>query len=379
MHVLFWISVFFIVYPYAGYPLLLVLLRPLIGRPVRREACEPAVSFVISAYNEARNMDRKLANTLALDYPREKLQILVVSDASTDATDAIVADHETDGVELIRLPERAGKAACQNAALARVTADILVFSDARIIVVPGALRAIVANFADPTVGCVSSQDEIVDAEGRPDRSAGEGFYVRYEMALRRAEANLGSLVGASGSFYAVRRSLAGPSPPGLERDFLTPLRVAAAGFRTVHEPEAVAAYSTLAEPAAEFRRKVRTVLRGMTVLFHMRTLLNPLRFPRAAWQLWSHKILRWTVPFFLITLFGSAVALAPQGGVYVAAIAAQLAIYLLALAAFIDRRLEALLVFRLPLFFANVNLSILVAWIRYLRGSRQVTWEPSRR
>ncbi len=383
MHLVFWISVFFIAYPYAGYPLLVTLLRPLIGRPVAKGSFERAVSFVISAYNEAVNLERKLENTLALDYPPDKLEVLVVSDASTDSTDAIAARYADRGVGLIRLPERSGKAACQNAAVTQAGGDILIFSDARIMVASGSLKAMMANFADPTVGCVSSQDEIVDEKGNPHLAAGEGAYVRYEMALRRAEAEIGSLVGASGSFYAVRRSLAGPSPPGLERDFLTPLRVAAEGFRTVHEPQAIGAYSPLAEPEAEFRRKVRTVLRGMTVLFTMRTLLNPFRSPRFAWQLWSHKILRWTVPFFLIALLGSSAVLASRGGggagFFAAVLAAQIALYILAAIAFFDRRLETRLVFRLPLFFANVNLSILVAWVRYLSGGRQVTWEPSRR
>ena len=163
--------------------------------------------------------------------------------------------------------------------------------------------------------------------------------------------------------------------------FLALLKVAAAGFRTVHEPRAVGAYRALEEPEAEFRRKVRTVMRGMAVLFHMRILLDPIRFPRFAWQLWSHKVLRWTVPFFLLIFLVSSAALAVtgRGAVYTGAFALQLGLYALALAAFADRRLEARLLFRIPLFFANVTLSILVAWIRYLSGARQVTWEPSRR
>ncbi len=147
----------------------------------------------------------------------------------------------------------------------------------------------------------------------------------------------------------------------------------------MHEPRAIGAYRALAEPEAEFRRKVRTVMRGMAVLFHMRTLLNPLRYPRAAWQLWSHKVLRWTVPFFLVTLFIASLALAERHWFYGAVLAGQVVVYLLAFAAVVIRPLETRLLFRLPLFFANVNLSILVAWARFLRGSRQVTWEPSRR
>ncbi len=356
MELLFWISAALIAYPYVGYPLALRLLIPLIGRSVPKNALEPTVTLVISAYNEAANMRRKLDNTLQIDYPREKLQILAASDASTDSTDAIISEYAPHGIELIRLPERGGKVACQNAAIARATGEILVFSDARIMISADSLRAMMENFADSTVGCVSSQDQIVAADGSPDAEAGEGFYVRYEMALRRLEARLGSLVGASGSFYAVRRHLADVWEAGFERDFLTPLKVAAAGLRTVHEPRAIGAYRALAEPEAEFRRKVRTVMRGMAVLFHMRSLLNPLAHPLVAWQLWSHKILRWTVPFFLLSLLVSSAALAGRHPVFALALAAQVALYALALAAFIDRRLEARLLFRVPLFFTNANL-----------------------
>jgi glycosyltransferase involved in cell wall biosynthesis len=379
MTAMFWLSLILILYPYVGYWALLKLLAPWIGRPVAKAPFTPAVTLVICAHNEARNMRRKLDNTLALDYPRGKLEVLVVSDASTDDTDAIVREYTPHGIELLRLPERGGKVACQNAAVARATGEILVFSDARIMLGRESLIAMMENFADPSVGCVSSQDLIVDERGDPDGTAGEGFYVRYEMGLRRAEARLGSLVGASGSFYAVRRRLAGIWDAGFERDFLTPLKVAEARSRTVHEPRAIGAYRALAEPEAEFRRKVRTVMRGMSVLFHMRTLLNPLHYPRAAWQLWSHKVLRWTVPFFLVTLFIASLALAERHWFYGAVLAGQVVVYLLALAAVLVRPLETRLLFRLPLFFANVNLSILVAWARYLRGARQVTWEPSRR
>jgi len=379
MELLFWISLAGILYPYLGYPLLLRLLHPLIGRPVARAPYTPDLTLVVSAYNEEANIRQKLVNTLALDYPRERLEIIAASDASTDATDAIIAEFAAQGVAHLRLDERGGKVACQNAAIARARGEILVFSDARIMLSRDSLLAMMENFADPTVGCVSCQDLIVDEHGAPDATAGEGLYVRYEMALRDLEAKLGSLVGASGSFYAVRRRLAGIWEAGFERDFLTPLKVAAAGSRTVHEPRAIGAYRALAAAEAEFKRKVRTVMRGMAVLFHMRELLNPLRHPRVAWQLWSHKVLRWTVPFFLVGLFVAAAALAGRHVIYALALVAQAALYAFALAAYLDRRLEAKSLFRIPLFFTNVNLSILVAWVRFLSGARQVTWEPSRR
>lgn len=379
MELLFWISLAAILYPYAGYPALLRLLHPLVGRPVAKAPCMPDVTLVVSAYNEGANIRQKLANTLALDYPPEKLEIIAASDASTDETDRIIGEFAGRGITHLRLPERGGKVACQNAAIARARGEILVFSDARIMLSRNSLTAMMENFADPTVGCVSSEDLIVDANGAPDATAGEGLYMRYEMKLRDLEAKLGSLVGASGSFYAVRKRLAGIWEAGFERDFLTPLKVAAGGSRTVHEPRAIGAYRAFAEPEAEFKRKVRTVMRGMAVLFHMRELLNPLAHPRIAWQLWSHKILRWTVPFFLVGLFISAAALAGRHTIYALALAGQAALYAFALAAYLDRRLESKLLFKIPLFFTNVNLSILVAWLRFLTGARQVTWEPSRR
>jgi hypothetical protein len=242
------------------------------------------------------------------------------------------------------------------------------------------VRAMMECFADQGVGCVSSTDEVIgEGDDTGDGGGGEGAYVRYEMWLRELEAATGTLIGASGSFYAVRHELARRWDAKLTRDFLTPLKVIEAGYRAVPEPCAVGTYRALAEPEAEFRRKVRTVMRGMAVLFHMRTLLNPLRFPGPALRLWSHKVLRWTVPFFLLTALVASAVLAPASGFYRLMLGLQLAFYALALAGFAVRRLEAWPIFKIPLFFTNVNLSILMAWLRFLSGSRQVTWEPTRR
>jgi cellulose synthase/poly-beta-1,6-N-acetylglucosamine synthase-like glycosyltransferase len=313
------------------------------------------------------------------------LQILVASDCSDDGTDDIVREFGERGVELVALPERRGKVAAQNTALERATGEVLVFSDSRILLSRDSIAAMMEDFADPEVGCVSSTDEVIgDGAGEggaagPERSAGEGLYVRYEMWLRRLEAETGTLIGASGSFYAVRRALAMAWSEGLTRGFLTPLKVIEAGYRAIPEPRAIGRYRALAEPEAEFRRKVRTVMRGMAVLFSMRQLLNPFKHRGVALRLWSHKVLRWTVPFFLVLALLSSLLLAPGSRFYSLALAAQVAFYVCALLGYVNRRLESQVIFRVPLFFANVNLSILLAWIRYLRGARQVTWEPTRR
>jgi hypothetical protein len=234
------------------------------------------------------------------------------------------------------------------------------------------------NFADPGVGCVSSTDRVL-GESADAGDGGEGLYVRYEMWLRDEEARSGTLIGASGSFYAVRRCLAERWDPGLTRDFLTPLKVIEAGFRTVPEPRAVGTYRALAAPEAEFRRKVRTVMRGMAVLWSMRVLLDPFRHPGAAFRLWSHKVLRWTVPFFMLLLLVVSAVLAADSRFHAFALSAQLGFYALALAGYLVRGLVVLPFVKIPLFFTNVNLSILAAWIRFLAGARQVTWEPTHR
>jgi len=381
VELLFWGSAILILYPYLGYPLVLMLLARLAPRPIRRGAQEPTCTLIITAYNEIANIRAKLDNALALDYPADRLQIIVASDCSDDGTDQVVREYAERGIELVATGSRGGKVAAQNAALERATGEILVFSDARIQLSPESLRAMMADFGDPEVGCVSSTDRVVQgaADATDAGPAGEGVYVRYEMWLRELESVSGTLIGASGSFYAVRRSLAGVWDAKLTRDFLTPLKVVEAGYRAVPEPQAIGTYHALDEPEAEFRRKVRTVMRGMAVLFHMRVLLNPLRHPGVALRLWSHKVLRWTVPFFLVVLLGASIALSGHDRFYAVAAAAQLAFYALAVAGFVNRRLEARALFRLPLFFAAVNLSILMAWMRFAQGSRQVTWESTRR
>ncbi|MGD8394532.1 MAG: glycosyltransferase family 2 protein, partial [Candidatus Eiseniibacteriota bacterium] len=367
-----------IVYPYVGYPLLLRLARLLGERPVARAPWTPEVTLIITAYNAAQTIRAKLENALALDYPADRLHVIVASDCSDDGTDAIVGEFAGRGVELVALPERQGKVAAQNAAIERARGEILVFSDARIMLNPESIRAMMENFADPGVGCVSSTDRVLGENGTSG-DGGEGLYVRYEMWLRDEEARRGTLIGASGSFYAVRRALAARWEPALTRDFLTPLKVIEAGYRTVPEPRAIGTYRALTAPEAEFRRKVRTVMRGMAVLWSMRVLLDPIRHPGAAFRLWSHKVLRWTVPFFLLLLLVASLVLAAHSRFHAAALVAQLVFYALALAGYLHRGLEVFPFVKIPLFFTNVNLSILSAWFRFLAGGRQVTWEPTQR
>jgi cellulose synthase/poly-beta-1,6-N-acetylglucosamine synthase-like glycosyltransferase len=369
----FWTAVVGVFYPYVGYPLCLLAVRRLGARRPPPRALElPTVSLVIPVHNEAVRLEKKIANTLALDYPKDRLQVVFVSDGSTDDTASTIKAHAASGLELIELPVRRGKAAALNAGLASVSGDIVVFTDASIGLEPSALRAIVRNFSDPTVGCVSGEDRIADA-------GGEGLYGRYELFLRRLESDVYSIVGASGSFYAQRRELCGVFTEGMAPDFLSVLRTVQRGYRAVSDPMAIGAMSSVKDPKQEFDRKVRTLLRGMTALFAYKPLLNPIRHPAFAFELWSHKVLRWTVPFFLLAALLAPLALLDRP-FYLIAFLAQVVFYAGALAALgewanVHRSLPG----RLALYFSSVNAAILTAWYQYGSGVRQELWTPSRR
>ncbi len=369
----FWIAVAGVFYPYAGYPLVLLLVRRL--SPRRRHAAGtelPTVSVIIPVHNEAARLERKIANTRALDYPADRMEVVFVSDGSTDDTVSMIRSKADTRLTLIELPERRGKAAALNAGLARVSGELIVFTDASIALAPDALRAIVKPFADPRVGCVSGEDRIADA-------GGEGLYGRYELYLRRLESDVHSIVGASGSFYAQRRALCSPFTEGMAPDFLSVLRTVQQGYRALSEPAAVGEMSSVKDPRQEFDRKVRTLLRGMTALFAYTSLLNPFRHSRFAFALWSHKVLRWTVPFFLVAALLAPLVLLNHP-FFVLVLCAQVAFYATAVIALAEwGNLHHTLPGRIALYFSSVNAAILAAWYRYSFGVRQELWTPSRR
>src|SRR5215207_8388622 len=242
LQTMFWSSIVFVFYAYAGYPLLLGLLGIGRSRPVRRQAIRPSVTFIITAYNEEKRIGDKLRNTIELEYPRDLRQIVVASDCSADSTDAIVRSFEPSGVRLVRASTKGGKEAAQKLAVEATTGDILVFSDTATILEPHALLTIVENFADETVGCVSSVDRFIDEGGA---ISGEGAYVRYEMWLRQLETRVNTLVGLSGSFFAARRSVCLNWAPDLQSDFNTLLNSVRAGLRGVTDPESIGYYKNL--------------------------------------------------------------------------------------------------------------------------------------
>lgn len=364
------VSAAWVGFAYAGYPLLLALLARVSPRPLRRADAAPSLAVVIAVHNGAKLLTRKLEATLALAYPRP-FEVIVASDGSTDGTDEIARAQAARGVRLVRNEVRQGKEAAQAAAIRAATADVLVFTDLSAELSPDALCAIVRPFADPTVGCVSSEDRV-------DHEGGEGTYVRLEMALRRWESEATTLVGLSGSFFAARRDLCDPWPADLASDFRTALETARRGLRAVSEPAATASFGVIESPASEWRRKVRTVRRGIAVLSAYRGLLHP-RHGRVAFSLWGHKLARFTAPFALVLLFAASAAAAPHSVAAGLLLCAQLAGYALGALALSVPRVARFGPARLISFFMLVNGSMLAAWRHHLRGERAVIWEPTKR
>jgi len=368
-------------YAYVAYPALLKLLNR--GRhtlPTADPAEWPAISIVVPAYNEAASIRRTLDSLLALDYPADRRQILIVSDCSSDGTDDIVAGYADRGVELLRMPERSGKTAAENAALSRITAGIVVNTDATIRILPASLKPLIRMFQDPAIGVASGRDVSVgdlSAEG----NQGESGYVGYEMWVRSLETRMNSIVGASGCFYAIRRELHETLvPSALSRDFASALTAREHGMRAVSVDEAVCLVPRTVSLRREFRRKIRTMARGLETLWYKRHLLNPVRYGSFAWMLWSHKLVRWLV--FLVWPLALLGLLLLARDSILARVLFGLALVGMGLGLLAWRAPEGRPLPRLVAIcgFALVShVAGLVAWSKALRGELNPIWEPTRR
>lgn len=376
--VIFWLSVMALFYTYAGYPLLLALVSALKPRKVLRGDCESTVTIIITAYNEERDLAAKIENTLALDYPHELLEIIVASDCSSDRTDKIARDFAVHGVRLHRQPERLGKTAAQNAAVAQAHGEIILFSDATSLYQPDAVRAIMPSFADVKVGCVAGRLEYVDGS---DSRVGRGArsYWSYETFLKRHESRVGSLIGASGCLYAVRRSAYIPLYHEACSDFIIATKMVEQGLRAVYEPSAVCFEQTNRQSDKELKMRVRIIAQTFTDLWRHRALLNPIRGGFYSVQLLSHKVMRYLVPFFLMGLFVSSAVLAPGSLFFRLMFAAQIAGYACpALAWMLDRVGIRSRLLAFPQYFILANLASLIGCYKFLRGQRYASWEPIR-
>ncbi|MDT7688784.1 MAG: hypothetical protein QOE46_1543 [Acidobacteriota bacterium] len=374
----FWLSVAALFYTYVGYPVLLLVVSTLRPRSVLRAEHTPAVSVVITAYNEERDLAAKLENTLALDYPKERLEVIVASDCSNDRTDDIAREFAARGVRLHRQAVRRGKTAAQNAAVELVRGEVVLFSDATTMYRPDVLRVLTQSFADPSVGCVAGRLVYVDPEGT---SIGQGArsYWGYETFLKQHESRACSLIGASGCLYAVRRSAYVPLYDEACSDFIIATKMVEQGLRTVYEPRAVSNETTNRRSDKELRMRVRVIAQTYTDLWRHRAMMNPLRGGFYSVELLSHKVMRYAVPAFLVAIFASSLALATTSPLYLAAFIAQALLYVAAALSLLLERVGAhSRVLALPGYFVLANLAAVLAFYKFLRGERYARWEPIR-
>jgi cellulose synthase/poly-beta-1,6-N-acetylglucosamine synthase-like glycosyltransferase len=380
--VLLGLALGFCLYTYLGYPAILKLLSVFRrSRRLREAPAEwPRISITVPVYNEAEVIAGTVDRILALDYPADRRQILVVSDASTDRTDEIVSSFFDRGVELLRLPRRLGKTGAENAARRHLTGEIIINTDASVRIHPEAVKQLVAAFADPTVGVASGRDVSV-ANLDEQASAGEEAYVEYEMWTRDVETQLGGIVGASGCLYAIRADLHRRYlPEALSRDFAAALTAREHARRAVSVPEALCIVPLSASLHQEYRRKVRTSTRGIATLCYKRALLNPFRHGMFAWMLFSHKMCRWLVPWAMLSLLAALGALAFTAAWAGAALAAFGALSVLAGIGLLwpeDKEMPRLLA--LPAYVMAGNVAVLHGWLRVLARRLAPVWEPTRR
>jgi len=381
--VVVWCAILLLVYAYLLYPAILWLLGRFRNLPIRREEEGyewPRISITVPAYNEETQIEELIRSLLALDYPEDRIQRLIVSDASTDRTDEIVRAFADRGVELLRMSKRGGKTRAEKAAAERLTGEIIVNTDASIRIAPHALKPLIATFADPAVGLASGRDVSV-GPGEQTGNVGESGYVGYEMVVRDLETRVGGIIGASGCLYAIRPELHRlPLPDVLSRDFAAALHTIEHGFRAVSVPDAICYVPRTTSLRSEFTRKVRTITRGMETLWFKRQLMNPFRAGLYAWMLISHKVLRWALPWAAVLAYLALGVLAPTSTLALTLFAAGTLVLILAILGWLlanRERVPRLL--SIPAFLVAGNLAAMIGLLRAIKGDRDPTWEPTRR
>lgn len=382
---IFWTSLFIIAYTYIGYGFVLSILswvrkrRPIIISPADSEL--PQVTLLVAAYNEEQCIEDKIANTLNLDYPKEKLSIFVVTDGSTDNTPRIVKKFHA--VKLFHEYQRRGKIHAVNRVMKFVSTPIVVFSDANTLLNRDAVRKLVRHYTDPDVGGVAGEKRIYGNAEDNASGSGEGFYWKYESFLKRKDAEVYSIVGAAGELFSIRTELyEEPAENIIIEDFYLSMRICAKGHRFMYEPEACALETASASVSEEWKRKVRICAGGFQAMARLKYLLNPFRYGILTFQYISHRVLRWTLaPLLLPIVFLCNIWLAVQGGpFYDWMLLLQVLFYLLALAGYgVRNRKIAVKGFFVPYYFMVMNASVYAGFLRYIMGKQSVVWEKAQR
>jgi cellulose synthase/poly-beta-1,6-N-acetylglucosamine synthase-like glycosyltransferase len=375
--IVFWLAALLLFYVYAGYPLLLAV----IGLFVRSRRPEPGycprLSVLIAAYNEEEAIARKIEQTLALEYPADKLEVLVLSDCSTDRTDEIVSTFPDKRVRLIRMAERRGKTYAQNQGIKEATGEVIVFSDATAVYQSKALLFMACNYQDASVGAVSGRYQYFDPTNESATGLGSMAFWNYENLIKKMQSRIRTITGCCGCIYSVRKVAYTDLPADIISDLVQPLQAIKKGYRVVFEDRALAYEETTQSTSEEFAMRVRVVTRAMRGLLSVPDLLQPWKFAWTAFQLWSHKIMRWMVPLFLIVLLGANLMLL-DAPFYRGILALQLFFYVAAILNMLlplHRQWKPL---GIPLFFCTLNAAALVSMVEICRGRKYVTWQTVR-
>jgi cellulose synthase/poly-beta-1,6-N-acetylglucosamine synthase-like glycosyltransferase len=379
---LFWGSLALIVYTYFGFPLLLLIRGLLVRRPIKEANYKPEVSIIIVAHNEVDTIGAKLENMISLEYPRDQMEIIVASDGSFDGTNEIIKSYSHHGVKLLALP-RQGKIPALNTAVGQASGEILVFSDANSIYKLDALSNLLRPFADPKVGAVGGNQVYIKSGGGNVAAFGEGLYWNYDRLLKKMQSVSGNMTSATGAIHAIRRELFKPIPLSASDDLVISTRAISQGFRLAFAQNAIA-YETIAPTEeAEFNRKVRVTVRALRAVWAVKELLNPFRYGFYSIQIFSHKLLRWSIGWLIIILFIASLSLFQDGIFYKLFLGGQAAFYSIALVALLFRqsrisqqKIPKLL--SIPFYFCLANAAASVAWLQLMRGKRVDVWDSER-
>jgi glycosyltransferase involved in cell wall biosynthesis len=377
MEVIFYISVILSVYSYFIYPAILLILPKRVNKSIESTVIDlPTISLIITAHNEEGRIEKKLINSLELDYPRDKLEIIVASDCSTDNTDDIVLGYAEKGVILVRVDDRRGKEYAQLSAIKASSGTILVFSDVATIIHGKALHSLAQIFMEHAIGAVSSVDNFLTPD---NKIVGEGAYVKYEMWLRQLESKHAGLVGLSGSFFSARKYICEEWDIHSPSDFNIALNCAKKELVAVSSPDIVGSYKDIKDEKSEYNRKIRTVIRGITAISRHTMILNPFKYGLFSFQVWSHKIMRWGVPWFLLVCFVTNLAIYNNGLIFKISMFVQIIFYTISLIGSFLQRSRKLQLVRIIYYFVRTNIALAHALILFLGGKRIQVWSPSKR
>ncbi|PMB20207.1 glycosyl transferase [Fischerella thermalis CCMEE 5319] len=348
--------------------------------PERNEVFEPTVTLVVPAYNEEDFILKKVENCLQLDYPKDKFEIIFITDGSTDRTKELL---EKDGrVKVLHEDRRAGKAAAENRAMRFVKSDIVVFCDANTLLNKNAIRELVKHYKDPEVGAVSGEKRIMNQEAEGASAAGEGLYWKYESTLKKMDSEMRTVVGAAGELISFRTDLVEDlEEDTILDDFMQSMRIALKGYRVIYEPEAYAMETASADVKEELKRKVRICAGGWQSMSRLLPAFNVFRHPLLTFLYTSHRVLRWSIAAFVLPIiFILNIFLANRGGVYVFLLIAQIIFYVLALLGWYlqSKKMKVKLLF-VPFYFTLMNYAVFAGFFRWLRGTQKATWERARR